>query len=384
MNNFKSFFENICREHELIGANIIVTNKDNILEKASYGFSDTESQTLMNNDTIFRFASVSKVLIALGIMKLVEENKINLNDDISDILGFKIRNPKYPNIPITIKMVTTQTSSILDGPSDEADDIPMIGYNGVNGQAVDCTLKDLLYDKSSKYYTDLTFGDYKPGEKWNYSNFGCGILACIIEKITNIYYVDYINKVLFEPLNIDASFRIGYIKNKDNIGSLYNPNLRCRNKDHFLKYQSKIQPLGENYRGPAGGCFISNSDLSKITRLFLNKGSYNGKTLFKPETIELMYQQIWYGESNDDYVAKSVQMRIYEKLQSPVLRGHTGGAYGVHTFMFFNLKYNLGMCFICNGTYDKGFMRKRENLFLSLQNFLMPLSVHTYPHLWHQ
>jgi len=267
-------------------------------------------------------------------------------------------------------MVTTQTSSILDGPDDEAADIPLVGYNGVNGQAVDCTLKDLLFDKTSKFYTDLTFGDYKPGEKWNYSNFGCGILACIIEKITNTYYVDYINEVLFKPLDIDGSFRVGYIKNKESIGSLYNPSLRCRNGAHFLKYQSKIQPLGENYRGPAGGCFINNIDLSKIMRMLLNKGTYNGVKLFTSETIELMYQQAWYGNSNDDYRAKSIQMRIYEKLGNPILRGHTGGAYGMHSFMFFSLKDKLGISFACNGTYDKGFGRKRENLFYLLQKYV--------------
>ncbi len=370
MENFKNYFNSLCEKYQVIGANIIVADEKSILQANSYGYSDKENQELINNDTILRIASISKIIIALGIMKLVEQKKLNLNDDISKYLGFTVRNPKYPNVPITIKMVTTQTSSITDGYSDELDEIPLVGYNGVNGMNVDCYLKDLLFNKNSQYYTDLTFGDYKPGTKYNYSNFGCGILACVIEKVTDTYYVDYIYNLLFKPLDIDGSFKIGYIQNKDRIGAIYSPTGRKRDKNVFLNSQIKLYPLGENYRGPAGGCYISNNDLSKIMRMLINKGTFNNIKLFEEETIELMYQQVWFGDSDDEYRAKSVQMRVYEKLGFPILRGHTGGAYGVHSFMFFNIKHKLGICFISNGSHDSQYWRNIEKFYFELQSYV--------------
>ena len=370
MNNFKNFFQSICAEYKMVGANIIVSNEDEEIARDSYGHADIENNISINNDTVLRIASISKIIVALGIMKLVEEGKLSLNDDVNTIFDFPIRNPKYPNTPITIKMITTQTSSISDGYSDELDDIPTKGYNGVNGSGLNCTLKDLLYDTNSEYYTELTFSEYKPGTHFEYSNFGCGILACIIEKLTGKYYFDYLNEILFAPLHLDASFRVNKIKHFSNIGGIYSPTLRKRDGNHFLKYLSNPAPIGENYRGPAGGCFISNNDLTVIMRLLINKGTYKGIKLFKKETIEYMYQQAWFGYSDDSYRGKAIQMRIYDKLDRLILRGHTGGAYGVRSFMFFSMKYKIGVCFISNGSYNPQMYTKVEEFFYKIQKYV--------------
>ena len=145
MGFIEQFFE-ICEEKHAIGANIVITNKDEILDKASFGYRDKEENLLSTSDTIYRIASISKTVGAIGLMQLVEKGLINLKEDISTYLGYKVRNPKYPNHIISVEMLTTQTSSILDGYDDENpkyDDIRK-GYNGVNGWPIDVTLKDLL------------------------------------------------------------------------------------------------------------------------------------------------------------------------------------------------------------------------------------------------
>ena len=91
------------------------------------------------------------------------------------------------------------------------------------------------------------------------------------------------------------------------------------------------------------------NNLTKLMQLLMNKGSLNGVQILNPETFEEMYQFQWFGYSDDEYKAKSVQMRIYDKTKDFLYRGHTGGAYGVKSYMFFNLEHKIGAVFITNG-----------------------------------
>ena len=375
MGFIEEFFE-ICEEKHAIGANIVITNKDEILDKASFGYRDKEENLLSTSDTIYRIASISKTVGAIGLLQLVEKGLINLKEDISTYLGYKVRNPKYPNHIITVEMLTTQTSSILDGYDDENpkyDDIRK-GYNGVNGWPIDVTLKDLLTNPDCEYYTPLTFADYKPGERWTYSNFGCGIMACIIEKVSGEYYVDYMENHVFKPLGLDASFKASRIIHKEKIAKMYayyNGELHNHPKEKFINSTLKQYPLGDNFRGPAGGLFISMPDLSVIMRMFLNYGTYNGVKILNRDTVELMYQMHWCGSpTGEDYRAKGIQMKILNHHEIP-FRGHTGGAYGVRSYMFFNLEKEIGTCFITNGIYSDNEYKICQELFDGTQRFMI-------------
>ena len=99
----KEFFKKLCSDASLVGASYLVFNKGKIVEKVNYGVSDLETGKKVTNNTVFRIASVSKILVALCIMRLYEENKLDLDADISEYLGFKVRNPKYPNEIINLK-----------------------------------------------------------------------------------------------------------------------------------------------------------------------------------------------------------------------------------------------------------------------------------------
>lgn len=372
----KDEYLKICEEKHAIGSNFVIANTNDILVNEHYGYADLENKIETSDDTIYRIASISKTVGSIGLMQLQEKGLIDLKEDISTYLGYKVRNPKYPNDIITVEMLTTQTSSILDGYDDENPKYDNIhkGYNGVNGRNIDVTLKELLTDPTSVYYTDLTFADYAPGTRWNYSNFGCGIMACIIEKVSGEYYVDYMENHVFKPLGLDASFRAARIKKQDKIANMYayyNDNLHVNAKAAFINSSLKQYPLGDNFRGPAGGLFISMPDLSVIMRMFLNYGTWNGIQILKRETVELMYQMHWCGSpTGESYRAKGIQMKIINDHAIP-FRGHTGGAYGVRSYMFFNLEKQIGACFITNGIYAKEESRLCHELFFETQKLMV-------------
>lgn len=344
-------FIQLMNKYRYSGINAILFDKNNILESCSLGYSNLEEKEELKVDNIFRIASISKIIVALGIMKLVEEGKIDVEEDISKYLGYEVRNPNFPNSIIKVRYVMTQTSSISDG----ADNIK--GYDGVNGPFMHVSLKEILTNPNYEYYTSKTFLNKEPGSYFEYSNFGCGILACIVEKVTGKYFTDYIKEILLTPLSLDASFRVDEIVNQDKITNLYdytkNPPKLCRDKEIFNRVLFPRYPLGDNFRGPAGGLFISGPDLMKIAQMMMNKGTYNGIEVFKKETIDLMETEAWRGPTSDfTYKAKGLQLNLLEMECWPYkgakgLKGHFGSAYGALTFMFYTKDF--GMIFLCSG-----------------------------------
>ena len=345
----KELFKEISENASLVGASSLVFKDGKIVEKLNYGFSSLEKHKKVNNNTVFRIASVSKIMVALCIMKLYEEGKLDLTKDISEYLGFNVRNPKYPDVVITLKMIMTQTSSITDGFEKDVNSDVDSGYNLINGTNEECTLRDLL-DPDGKRFVKETFSNYRPATHFEYSNFGCGILACIVEKITGEYFTDYVKKIVFKPLKIDASFVVTDIKTK-NIASTYlyrdGENKLCRSREMFINNVYKKFPLGENFRGPAGGLFISTNGLMKIMKALLR----GGKPILKTATLDKMMQMAWAGkrQPNDSYVAKGLQLEIVDYFNNRRLYGHFGDAYGVKSYFLFNREEQIGMVYITNG-----------------------------------
>lgn len=115
-------------------------------------------------------------------------------------------------------------------------------------------------------------------------------------------------------------------------------------REQFIKNQYDYFELGENYRGPAGGLFVSMNDLSKIMRLFMGNS-----TLYKQSTIDLMLETHWQGEGYGEYKSKGLQIMILDYFDNRTLYGHFGDAYGAKSFMLFNPKKEIGICYITNG-----------------------------------
>ncbi len=368
--------DNILNKYNdnLIGYSFIVSNNKETLYQKYYGLKNIDTKENIDINTIYRIASISKTIASLGIMILLDQGKLNLDNDISDLLGYTVRNPKYQDTIITLRMLLLQTSSINDGYDDENplyDNIKK-GYNGVNGTHIKVSLKDLLTNPSSPYYSENTFNDYKPGTKFCYSNFGCGIMACIIEKVSNMGFNDFLEQNLFNRLDIDASFLPDHIKNKNDIASFYsfNDSIKETNYNYISSLNLFTSPIGDNFRGPAGGLFIRPIDLIKIFQMILNNGRYKNIKILSKDTIDTIYQLNWIGYPNDDdYRGKALQMQVYQDLLLP-LRGHNGCAYGVRSYLIFSLKHKIITCFMTNGI-KKDSSKTFNNILNETQNFII-------------
>ena len=352
MKNTLNGYKEFVSKFNMVGSNVLFMDKDGYTENVCTGYSDIESNKETDTHGIYRIASISKVIVAIGLLKLYDKGLVDLDEDISKYLGFKVLNPKYPNDLITLRMVMTQTSSITDDGA--FIDGVYKGYDGSNSCDDYITLEDLLTPGSDRFYKG--YSDYKPGSTFIYSNLGCGILACVIERITGKYFPEYIKEELLHPLGIYSGFRLEDIKDIENLVTHYRFEngkfIKHRYYETFKKVQCLKYPIGQNYRGVAGGLYISAQNLSKIMKMLMNKGLYENIRILKEETVKEMEAVQWELKEGDvitdpTYHKKGLQMIIMDDFTENPLIGHFGNAYGLRSFMLYN--ENGGIIFLCNG-----------------------------------
>ena len=136
-------------------------------------------------------------------MQLVEQGKINLDEDVSRYLGFTLRNPKYPNKAITSRMLLSHTSSIRDYPT---------AYVPFKSNV-----------KSFFTSADCWTASRAPGAWFSYSNLNFILLATIMEKVSGQRFDKYMNKNVLKPLDIKGSFNLRDFSSSDlqKMGTLY-------------------------------------------------------------------------------------------------------------------------------------------------------------------
>lgn len=341
-------YKDFVKQFDMVGSNVLFLDNNGNSEIVSVGCANLEKKTLLHKDSIFRIASISKIIVAIGVLKLYEDGLVDLDEDLSKYLGFTVRNPLYPNDLITLRMLLTQTSSIID--DGIYDNGVYKGYDGSNCTDEYIPLIELLTPKSKHFYKG--YSEFKPGTTFIYSNLGCGILACVCEKVTNKYFPEYIKEVLLNKLDIKSGFRLEDIAEIDNLVGHYlyenNQFKLYRDYSSFKEVQCLKYPLGDNYRGVAGGLYISAPNLAKIMSMLMNKGIYKNVKILKESTVIEMEKVQWEGVPTDPtYRKKGLQMIIMDQFTKEPLKGHFGNAYGLRSFMLYNS--NGGIIFLCNG-----------------------------------
>lgn len=147
----------------------------------------------VTRNTRFRVASVSKTVTGLAVMQLVQEGKIQLDEDISHYLGYSLRNPNAPTVPITVRMLLSHTSSLRDGRTYSLQpSVPIRDY----------------FKPGTSYYHPSHFASkwQQPGTYFTYANINYGVLGTIIEKVTGERFDRYMKRHILTDLETEASF----------------------------------------------------------------------------------------------------------------------------------------------------------------------------------
>ena len=318
----------------IVGLNIAVVNNDSIIFNKAYGYKDVEKQSKYSVDDICWIGSVSKTFVATGIMQLVEKGFLELDDDANKYLNFNLRNPKFPHTPITIRMLLTHKSSIMDyGP----------WYS----------FKFLNPEENTEYYK--YYLSFSPGTGYKYCNYNYNILAAIIENVSNIRFDVYIENNITKPLDIYGSYNCNLLDSNKFVtiyheenGEMKNSHVPYKNYEKYLLNSYKPnENLGLLY--PAAGMKISAYNLAKYMKMHMDGGMGNSHRIISEES-EFIMRTIEPGTEN-----YGLSFRVYKGIiEGVTMYGQTGGGtLGEKTAMIFNPVEKYGFVIITNGSKSK-------------------------------
>lgn len=348
----------IYQQGNFNGFSVSIVNDQSTLYQKGFGFSDVKEKKPYTVKTIQNIASVSKTLVGIALLKAQELGKLNLDDPIQKYIPFKIVNPQFPQIPITIRQLATHTSSILDnefylsknyflkpkqnlvGLKLNFDDEQT--FNPSDSTITMAAFLENVLSEHGKWKAN-SFSAHKPGEIYEYSNVGTALAAFIVERATDQEFSAFTKEYILKPLQMkDSGWKFEEIQ-FSKFSRLY------ENPKTVLPYY-----LSATY--PDGGFITHINDLSKyLTELI--KG-YNGKgTILSQKsykeyfTPQLSAAHFTERNTQNPY-SESYNVGIFMGFGYTGYIGHTGGDPGVMSMMFFDPKNNLGRIMILNTNFS--------------------------------
>lgn len=334
----------VMERYQAIGLSVAVVKDNKLADIKTYGYnpdySDTTLRMAIPTDGVYVIQSISKSFIATAIMQLVEKKKLKLDDDVNTYLGFTVRNPRYPSVPITIRMLLSQRSSI-------------------NDKHYGWTFDQINPEKGEKWQE--CYNEYQPGTKFSYCNLNYNLLGAIVESVTREKFFNYIDKNITNPLGLYASFNLTNIDSMRLVRAYeYDKQLKAFKKDPYIyNYQHYYNKL-RDYKlcssstatfSPSGGMKISAVDLAKYMIMHMNNGKFNGKRIISKKSEKEMRKPQGDDESSTVYFSQyGLSFSRWSRIvDGESFVGITGGAHGIHSAMYFNPKKKYGFVVICNG-----------------------------------
>lgn len=333
------------------------------------GLADRTTGRAVTADSPVRIASISKLVTTLGVLRLVDQGKLNLDRDVSDYLGWRLRNPAFPDQPITLRLLLSHQSSLRDG--GERYIIPL----GV-------TLRERVAEPA------MWDAQHGPKVGWfAYSNINFPVAASVIERVTGERFDVAMGRLVLDPLKLDACFNWGAgcsAKAFRRATILYRDSGEVARDD--LKGQPPLCPVvtaqdgscdltryqpGQNGAlfGPQGGLRIAMTDLAKVGQM-LARG---GKGFLSARTFRELTRAQWqsgpnrggigeYGESNGFFCAYGLGLQrigdggagckddLFGDGRARI--GHSGEAYGLRSGLWLDPKAGKGIAFFTSAVAD--------------------------------
>jgi CubicO group peptidase (beta-lactamase class C family) len=328
-----------------------VIKNNSVVYKNAFGYSNIYLRKKASVDTIYVAGSISKTVIATAIMQLVEQNKIDLDENISHFFPFDIKNPNYPEVNITLRMLLAHQSSLNQDFSQIFSSFPFM-YNATQ------FIKERIIPSEPKYDETL-WCDYKPGEDCKYSNIGYLIVGEIIENVTGKPYDIYCQENIFEPLGMNNTSFDGSKFDKKNIARPYM---------HLLgPIYIPIPHLDFKCITVFCGLRTNILDMSRFVIMHLNNGTYNDVKILNESTVKLMHT-IQYNSTMKMY---SFNLQhglgwLYVDIFGEIFGGYNGGAFGYCCNILTNETSNTAVLTFFNFHFFRGGIHKINDMKLRI------------------
>lgn len=320
------------------------------------GAADRDAGRLLTADDPVRIASISKLVVALGVMRLVEAGTLDLDRDVSDYLGWRLRAPGHPDAPVTLTQLLGHRAGLTDN----------IDYALPLGTDLERVLRNpAAWDIARP-----------PGGDFAYANLNYPVVAAVIEAATGERFDRAMARLVLEPLKLDACFnwttcgdgavaRAVVLYGAD--GSVQRDDLKGRlpacpavpaadGSCDLTTYR-----LGRHGAGfsPQGGLRISANGLARIGVMFLRRGGgfLKPQSLARLEAMAPVHPTS--GEGTGGFFCEyglAMHSNGGPALADPACRddlfgdgrlrlGHSGDAYGLRSGLWFDLERGQGIAY---------------------------------------
>ncbi len=328
----------IVYDYQLPGLALAIVSRSSVVWQQGFGHANVEGIKPVTVQTMFRIGSVTKSFVALGILRLVEEGKLNLNDKIADLAPeVQIDNSWSANDPMRLVHLLEHTAGL--------DDMRFNEFYVPDEQSLS-SLEAINQFPNSKVVR------WRPGTMTSYANPGYGIAGYILEKFAGIPYEQYIRQEILEPLGMEnTGFRrkdipteklaLGYAKQEDSL------------------VRVDYQPI--RYRW-AGEMHASVEDLATFTRMLLNNGQLKEQQILDPAGIHRMETPTssWAGQAGmpGGYALANTISTEGKAVQY----GHGGGIEGFTARYAYYPETGLGYVLLMNTIDAEAFRKATEQL----------------------
>ncbi len=302
-----------------------------LVHTGTYGYADIANKRPVSKDTLFNIASVSKPIMGVVLMQLVDQHKIGLDDDINSHLPFKVDNPHFDDEVITLRHLASHTSGLEDYYNYDS-----FHPNGDSPTSLQAHLESLLTPTGDLYQYGKYYSNNRPGTHRQYSNLGAGVAGQLVEGITGKTLAEYSRQTLFKQTGMTNTSWLLHDINADQIAVSYE-------LDADTKTLTALPHFG-NPQYPDGGIRTSIAQLSSfLVQLLANQDVSGNPILSNNKYNEMFTLQAPNVSDNQRFFWRDRQG----------LTGHMGSDRGIASSMYFDVATRTGFIIVINRGLDK-------------------------------
>lgn len=290
----------VLLREQVPGAGIALVDGDQVLWAGGVGYADRERRLPVTGETLFRVASITKSFVALALVKLAEQGRVELRAKVSELAPeVAIGNRWAAEAPITVAHLLEHTAGFDDMHPNE-------WYGPLAAETMPLAAA-LARNPASRV------ARWRPGSRFSYANPGYTVAGYVIEKVTGRSYEDVLRREILEPLGMTgAALR-------------WTPEVDARLARGYDDGEAPV-PYRANYQRPAGNLMASPRELAQLVVMALGRGRIGGAAVISPagmariersETARLDLGDASYGLGNYGDVSERA-----------LIRGHNGGIDG--------------------------------------------------------
>jgi CubicO group peptidase (beta-lactamase class C family) len=312
-------------------------DKGRITWTGYYGYQNIEQNIPVSSKTLFLTSSVGKTINAAAISQLIAEGKLHLDDDVNLYLPFKVRNPNFPDVSITLGQLLRHRSSIRDN----LEYLQSIWdtSKGDSKIPLDVFLKDYLIPGGTHYDKQKNFLNTRPNTERVYCNIGFALLGYIVECVTKQSFDQYCKKNIFGPL--DMLHTAFFLRDLDT-NLIAMPYHYSDSLHQFIAYGQGGFP-----EYPAGLIRTPAEELAHFLIAWTSNGKWQNRQIFDSTLIQVF--------TPSDIRVGCYTWNIFAiptKDKPIIMYGHTGGDNGSNTIMAYQPDDKKGFILFSNGDFN--------------------------------